>query len=94
MVLEQRVAERTDELEKAQLQLVQQEKLSTLGQLVAGVAHEINNPIACVVGNVSAVEDSIKDLFDLIDLYRQQGSALKERIEASYNQRSVCHSVI
>jgi signal transduction histidine kinase len=69
--LEQRVTERTDQLQKAQLQLVQQEKLSTLGQLVAGVAHEINNPIGCVVGNVSAVQDSINDLFGLIDLYRQ-----------------------
>ncbi|WP_366048881.1 response regulator [Microcoleus sp. PH2017_11_PCY_U_A] len=81
--LEQRVAERTDELEKAQLQLVQQEKLSTLGQLVAGVAHEINNPIACVVGNVSAVEDSINDVFDLIDLYRQQFPEPGPTIEAS-----------
>jgi signal transduction histidine kinase len=81
--LEQRVAQRTDELEKVQLQLVQQEKLSTLGQLVAGVAHEINNPIACVVGNVSAVEDSINDLFDLIDLYRQRFPEPGPTIEAS-----------
>ncbi len=80
--LEQRVAERTHDLQKAQLQLVQQEKLSTLGQLVAGVAHEINNPIACVVGNVSAVQDSINDLFGLIDLYRQQFPEPGATIEA------------
>ncbi|MEG4286011.1 response regulator [Microcoleus sp. A006_D1] len=80
--LEQRVAERTHDLQKAQLQLVQQEKLSTLGQLVAGVAHEINNPIACVVGNVNAVQDSINDLFVLIDLYRQQFPQPGATIEA------------
>ncbi len=80
--LEQRVAERTHDLQKAQLQLVQQEKLSTLGQLVAGVAHEINNPIACVVGNVNAVQDSINDLFGLIDLYRQQFPEPGPTIEA------------
>ncbi|MBE9122855.1 hybrid sensor histidine kinase/response regulator [Tychonema sp. LEGE 07199] len=89
--LEQRVAERTHDLQNAQLQLVQQEKLSTLGQLVAGVAHEINNPIACVMGNVNAVEDSINDLFGLIDLYRRQFpqpgaeiTAELEKIELEY----------
>ncbi|MEG4317737.1 MULTISPECIES: response regulator [unclassified Microcoleus] len=80
--LEQQVAERTHDLQKTQLQLVQREKLSTLGQLVAGVAHEINNPISCVVGNVSAVQDSINDLFGLLDLYHQQFPQPGPTIEA------------
>jgi signal transduction histidine kinase len=70
--LEQQVAERTQALQHAQIQLVQQEKLSALGQLVAGVAHEINNPIGCIVGNVQATQDYINDLLTLIDLYQQQ----------------------
>jgi signal transduction histidine kinase len=60
------------ELQQAQLQMVQSEKMSALGNLVAGVAHEINNPIGCIVGNVSAVRESINDLFSVIDLYQQK----------------------
>ena len=77
--LEQQVEERTlqlsqalEELQNSQLQLVQSEKMSALGNLVAGVAHEINNPIGCIVGNVTAVQDLIADLFRAIDLYSQK----------------------
>jgi signal transduction histidine kinase len=79
--LEQQVAERTQALQKAQVQLVQQEKLSALGQLVAGVAHEINNPIGCIVGNVGAAQDYINDLLNLIDLYRETFPEPGDRIE-------------
>ncbi|OYD87562.1 hybrid sensor histidine kinase/response regulator, partial [Nostoc sp. 'Peltigera membranacea cyanobiont' 213] len=40
--------------------------------LVAGVAHEINNPVGCIIGNVDAVQNSINDLFGLIDLYQEE----------------------
>jgi signal transduction histidine kinase len=70
--LEQQVIERTKALEQAQVQLVQQEKLSTLGELVAGVAHEINNPIGCIVGNVEILEDYTRDLLEIIDLYSEK----------------------
>jgi signal transduction histidine kinase len=66
------VAQQTAELQASQLQLIQQEKMSALGNLVAGVAHEINNPIGCIVGNVTAIEHSIADLFEVIELYRQK----------------------
>jgi len=52
-LLEQRVAERTSALQSAQVQLVQQKKFATIGQLTAGVAHEINNPVGCIVNNVA-----------------------------------------
>lgn len=76
--LEQRVAKRTSELtqaiaelQQAQLQIVQSEKMSALGQLVAGVAHEINNPLGCINGNLNHVEEYFKDLSYLIELYQQ-----------------------
>jgi signal transduction histidine kinase len=77
--LEKRVEERTAELtqamydlQKAQLQLVQKEKMSTLGQLVAGVAHEINNPINFIAVNLTHAEKYIEDLLEHFQLYQEK----------------------
>jgi signal transduction histidine kinase len=68
--LEHQVTQKNTDLELSQHHLVQSEKMSTLGELVAGVAHEINNPIGCVRGNLSYAEDFTKDLLHLIDIYQ------------------------
>jgi two-component system, NtrC family, sensor kinase len=58
-------------LKTAQSRMVETEKLASLGQLVAGVAHEINNPLAFVSNNVAVLERDLRDLKTLIGLYRQ-----------------------
>jgi two-component system, NtrC family, sensor kinase len=58
-------------LKAAQSRMVETEKLASLGQLVAGVAHEINNPLAFVSNNVAVLERDLRDIITLIGLYRQ-----------------------
>jgi signal transduction histidine kinase len=59
------------ELHSYQTQLIQTEKMSALGLLVAGVAHEINNPINFIYGNIAYASQYIQDIMDLLQLYEQ-----------------------
>lgn len=59
------------DLHAYQTQLVQTEKMSTLGTLVAGIAHEINNPTSFIYGNLHYANEYIKDLLQLVRLYQQ-----------------------
>lgn len=102
-LLEEKVRMRTDELEQAlrnlqntQSQLVSQEKMASLGQLTAGIAHEINNPINFVSSNITPLKRDINDIMEVIDFYRetaqkefQDGSKkkaaeLEEELELDY----------
>ncbi|USR89716.1 ATP-binding protein [Phormidium yuhuli AB48] len=60
------------ELQQTHSKLVQVEKISSLGQLVAGVAHEINNPLGCLTGNLAHLGDYTADLLEHLSLYQQQ----------------------
>ena len=62
--------ETLDQLKQTQTQLIQAEKMSSLGQLVAGVAHEINNPVNFIHGNLCHVQQYAHDLLDFIQLYQ------------------------
>ncbi len=60
------------ELRQTQAQVIQAEKMSSLGQLVAGIAHEINNPVNFIHGNLRPAQDYQTDLLSLLDLYEQE----------------------
>ncbi|WP_373520181.1 7TM diverse intracellular signaling domain-containing protein [Aquiflexum sp.] len=78
--LEEKVKKRTEELEltlhnlqNTQTQLVNQEKMASLGQLTAGIAHEINNPINFVSSNIAPLKRDIKELLEMVEVYREKG---------------------
>ena len=81
----QELQERLEQLKKTQLQLVQSEKMATLGQVVAGVAHEINNPVGFIEGNISHALEYVEALIHLVSLYQNKLSTpdpeIKEYIE-------------
>ena len=78
--LQQKVSDLTEEkciseqalvqVRQAQVQLVQAEKMSSLGQMVAGIAHEINNPVNFIHGNTECLDEYVKDIVEFLNLYQ------------------------
>ncbi|WP_237886892.1 ATP-binding protein [Pseudomonas sp. PGPR40] len=90
-----------DERKQLESQLVQSEKLASLGQLAAGVAHEINNPIGFISSNLGALDGYFKQLQNMLDAYREAESAisssevidhlgeLRERVELDFLREDI-----
>ncbi|MFB2936034.1 sensor histidine kinase [Aerosakkonemataceae cyanobacterium BLCC-F154] len=84
-LLEQKVTEVTQaytDLQQMQAQLIQGEKMSSLGQMVAGIAHEINNPINFIYGNLTYAKDYIQNILELLEMYQEDYPKPTPRIQA------------
>jgi hypothetical protein len=76
-------------LRRTQTQLIQTEKMSFLGQLMAGIAHEINNPVSFISGNISHASGYINDTIELLGLYQKHYPDPAEEIQARLEQLDV-----
>jgi two-component system NtrC family sensor kinase len=83
------------ELQVTQMQLVQREKMASVGQLVAGVAHELNNPIGFVYSNVGTLEDFVRRLRGMLETYRTAAlpEAERTRVEEQWQALKIDYAL-
>ncbi len=93
---EAELREKTEQLEslvsqlrRTQTQLVQTEKMSSLGQMVAGIAHEINNPVSFIHGNISYAQEYTKDLLKLMQIVQDNQKDLPPAVQAAAKEIDV-----
>jgi signal transduction histidine kinase len=83
------------DLQATQMQLIQREKMASVGQLVAGVAHELNNPIGFVSSNVTTLEDFVRRLRAIVDAYRavELPEPARSRVQAQWDSLKVDYAL-
>ena len=83
------------ELQATQVQLVHREKMASVGQLVAGVAHELNNPIGFVYSNVGTLEDFVRRLRAMLEVYRAEPlpAETRERLQAAWDTHKIDYAL-
>lgn len=79
------------ELQKTQTQLIQAEKVATLGQLAAGIAHEVNNPINFIAGNLNFLEQYIQEIVNLLQLYQKYLPDPPPEIQTAVNNSNLSY---
>lgn len=93
------------ELKQTQSQLVNAEKMASLGQLTAGIAHEINNPINFVVSNIKPLRRDIEDIYELVNKYEvaninsdnekiKEAASFKKEIDYDYIKEEISHLLV
>jgi two-component system, NtrC family, sensor kinase len=80
-----------EELERLQLQIVQSEKMASLGQLAAGVAHELNNPAGFIYGNMGLLQECAGGLQRLLDFYERASLPVEVRAQADHIKQEICY---
>jgi two-component system NtrC family sensor kinase len=77
------------DLKSAQVQLIQSAKMSSLGQLVAGIAHEINNPVSFIHGNLSYIDRHVRDLLNILKDYQDNASDFSSELQAKFDDEEI-----
>ncbi|MGB3405716.1 MAG: ATP-binding protein [Microcoleaceae cyanobacterium] len=88
-IVESQLQQTLKELKQTQSQLIQTEKMSSLGQMVAGIAHEINNPVSFIHGNLDCAIDYSQDLLHLIELYQEHYPKPVEEIQIELEELDI-----
>lgn len=93
LLLKNQVTKDAQAIEQVQRQLLQAEKMSAMGQLAAGIAHEINNPVGYIGSNLNTLEGYLKDTFSLVDAY-EKGVAAADFSAAAAQREAIDYSFL